>query len=183
MKIKSDFVTNSSSSSFIIVFPFKVKSLEQVKQFIAEKYAKIVLNDCLVRTPLRLTGDNNNKKLKTIMIRELSYGTPISNRNDLDYSSCMKDFCRFNNISRKDLYSNRMWYNQFSTYYNSLQNEVNKKISEEFLNKLVEYRENAKLKSIYIYVLNYGDENGEVYAEMEHNNIFYKLPFMQISHH
>ena len=182
MKIKSDFVTNSSSSSFIIVFPFKVKSLEQVKQFIAEKYAKTVLDDCLLKTPLRLTGDDN-KKLKTAITRELSYGTPISNRNDLDYHSCMKDFCRFNHISSKDLYSNRMWYNQFSTYYNSLQNEVNKKISEEFLNKLVEYKENYNLKSIYIYVLSYGDEDGEFYAEMEHNNIFYKLPFMQISHH
>lgn len=63
MKIKRDFITNSSSSSFIVAFPKKIEKLEDVLEFIQQKRkATVVFHDAIQQEPIKY----NEKEIKTL---------------------------------------------------------------------------------------------------------------------
>ena len=169
MKIKMDFITNSSSSSFIIAFPSKIKTINDVAKFIPILYAKTIFKDAKNYKCFTKTNKNTIKKIAT----ELRNGCIIDN---VDYhSSCFDTFCQHENITRNDLYENDKWddiaWDEFEL---------------KFKRKSIEYT-NDFLKGIpnesYIYILEYSDNDGSHYSEIEHNNIFCELPHIRVYKH
>ena len=169
MKIKTDFVTNSSSSSFIVIFDKKINKLDDVLHLIpVEKKARQVLKDAVRQKPTKLT---NNQKIIDRISTELSHGYIDELKSYSDYQA---DFCHREGITVQDMYANRAWMQAFYDEYEVIQTRLCKK-------KAIELVENHSGK--YMYLFNYGDEDGEFMSQMEHGGTFRNLPHIKINKH
>ena len=170
MKLKTDFVTNSSSSSFIVVFDKKITQFEDVEHLIPgpETKALQVYEDAKAQTATKIS----DKLIDRIAI-ELTYGY-----NDdlpgLGYSEYQKSFCERENINHKQLYENRSWQQAFYKEYENATMKASKKKAIDFI---------KQHEGKYLYMFNYGDEDGQFMSEMEHGATFSRVPHIHISKH
>jgi len=160
MKIKKDFITNSSSSSFIVAWDKEIKCFEDVYKFIPNiEKAMAVLQDSKNQTPLKTDILNYSNTIKRIhsVIRSGTFDGYLS----LSYDDIIK-----NDDYRKRY---KLW---------KCIREENRKISLKLAKQFV--KEN--IDKVF-YIFHYSDNNGEFWSQMEHDGIFYELPFIHVSHH
>lgn len=170
MKIKSDFVTNSSSSSFIVVWPCKINTIEDLHPYISRSdFAEIIFRDAKDQTPQKLSSRCIPK-----MIEELTSGCVDGIQDSWDYE---KEFCKREGISRDDLWENRKWGEL-------CREEAEIRQVEQVKKKVNEFIELWKSKGYgYVYYFSYADEDGGIHSELEHGNDWGGLPGFRISHH
>ena len=165
MKIRNGFVSNSSSSSFLVAFdrkPATVKELQKIlfgdKKYIAyydyvhstEKAAETVFNDLQKQSPLALND----------VADELSYGY-VGEDGELD-------FPHYNPEATPEEHD-RSW-----NEYENKRKQISQRVADE---KWKEW------KGKEIYRFEYSDNEGEFFCTLEHGDIFSNLPHVQISHH
>lgn len=185
MIIKSDFITNSSSSSFIVAFPKKIKTIEDALLYISPNLkAEQIFKDAIEQDKKVIKIDPNDKDFIEELATELSYGYiddicyqlryKQSLAKKLNYDIFEKDFIKRHNITRKELdenyYYKNLMYNEKSIYSNIIAKEIAVKFSQEN-------------KDHFFYKFDYGDDSGEFFLEMEHGNTFSKVPHIKISKH
>ena len=164
MKVRQGFVSNSSSSSFIVAFPkdFEITS-KNVRQYLfsdreyvsayGDAYGTDHVADQVTRD-LRAQEPNREEALCEALEGHDPNGPDIN------------DF----RVKRKD--------GPGSTYdwvaYNKAREEHTKKVIEKF---------KAEYAGMNLYVFEYSDNDGDFYCTMEHGDIFGAVPSITISNH
>lgn len=183
MKIKTDFITNSSSSAFVVAWPCEIKSLADVRKYIwGEKKAKQVFKDTDYGKKNTEVIDHKNKEVLDLVARELSTGflqdLGATHGIDLDmfdsYVDFKKDFIIRHGITEDELQKNNFSKNLMWKEYDQYRMKVATLLAEKFC------KEN---KGNYLYFFRYGDEDGEFMGQMEHGGTFQTVPHIRVSHH
>ena len=104
------------------------------------------------------------------IIHELCSGWVRGVTSHYDYE---KIFCKREGITSRELWDNRAWQKQCWEEADIFQKEQATKKAEEFI---------AGQKG-YVYFFSYGDEDGGIFGELEHENNWGGLHYIQISHH
>jgi hypothetical protein len=172
MKIKSDFITNSSSSSFIVVFPKKIETIDDVLKYMSKTKAEVVFRESTEQIPIKI--DFEDKEINTNLI-DIIYSIILEHTDKyvadeiiLQIKEVMKNQCPevFLKIPQIDYISMQL---------KALEEEG---CDEDDIKKLI-----AENNKGFIYQYRYADEDGSFWGEMEHGGTFNELPHIQISHH
>ena len=156
MKIRTDFVTNSSSSSFIVVFNTK-KDYDNKEELLRNKYW---LSEDYVRT---ISYDIDNNKVSR---KEVIDTLKDTFRADAEYTFAWKS----------------MKWEEAREYIKT--KEFKEKVNQYVNNMLDKYKEKLPDRGYYYAIIEYGDEDGDYFSKLEHQ-IMPHLPFVlkRISHH
>jgi hypothetical protein len=177
MKIRNGFVSNSSSSSFIVSFPKEPKSAEDVKEMLFgdEKYYYGYYSDDfwtaeqVSETVWKDICDQNKNDYDELISQLKS----VSSYDDPDAPS----YDSFNHISDYQ----RQW---------ELLDEASERYAKKKVKEFINIRKN-KLKKLnneyfddaHVYVFHYADDEGSYSAAMEHGDLFKNLKHLRINRH
>jgi hypothetical protein len=176
MKIRNGFVSNSSSSSFIVSFPREPKSVEDVKNALFSNgteyfYSPYGDNKYTVQQVSETVWQDicgQTKNNMTAAAEELSYGS-IDDYDAPDYDDFrhIKD----NNERReaydiaKEIYVKKKMKDFFNTRKNKLKKIDGKEFDE------------------VVYIFEYSDNDGDYFNALEHGGLFDNLKHIRISKH
>jgi hypothetical protein len=163
MKIRRGFVSNSSSSSFVIALDKKPESAEELQEILfgdRQEYPDPYSNDYWPASEVAETvfNDINNQKpmTKKGVIKEVSTG----------WFPGKPDFHEF----REEPGSLKIKWEEYEKAVKEAAAEASSKFLEESKGKV-------------LFNLHYGDGDGPYYSALEHGILFDNILSMKISHH
>ena len=204
MKIRNGFVSNSSSSSFILKLPHYPESMDDLK--------RILLGD---ENPLVLTHYNNvayptdmvieiiykdilealklNNSIESLIIDEVEFSRYSMNRYDKmilssfkgEYDLLKKEFVvteKYFDDCWNDPEVCRLPENERFNYINKCESEMNK-VGNRMKGIIVKtIQETSNVTDIYTMV-SYSDDDGSLMAYLEQGGILDPITVVRISHH
>ena len=180
MKIRTGFVSNSSSSSFVVSFPRKPKSIQDLKEIMFGKQEWHYVD---------IYGDKKCTDYSTQKIAEAIF-RDIKKKTTKKQIVESIEFGYFDYYLSQELfpghYSN--WDQTMKLDYKTDKEKIRKlwKESEKINHKRATNIAEAFIKANekkYIVVLSYGDDNGSFEAILEHTDIFQRLNNIRTSYH
>ena len=197
MKTRNGFVSNSSSSSFIVGFDRVPKTKAELKAMMFYKeetsvqpfdFYEPLSVDAVVDRVFRDLKAQNRPLNKKEIFREMTCGyfegfPEFRYNEETESKKIVKDYEL--NHGGRDIYENRK-SPEFKAYQKAYQKACQKEDAErekqiDIAAKRYFEKEYPKFKNKKVYVFSYSDNHGE--GELEHGEIFSKLTHLQISHH
>lgn len=161
MKIRNGFVSNSSSSNFIVPF-------SKIPQNVAE------MKEMLFGDAEYFVGHSTTRVAQTVFEDFMSQipatEKEILNEIELGYFAGMPDYFK---IVKADYKEKELYEKQYKEY-ERLTKEAAKKLWDSFL---------ESHKGKYFYIFSYSDNDGQYYSDLEHEGLFDNLDCITISHH
>lgn len=179
MKIRNGFVSNSSSSSFVVLFPREPKNASDVKDMLFTKDQNIYYYDDYDK--VNWTCDSvaeivwrdicNQEKNDLEKAEEI-----ISGCSNYDYADA-PDYDDFKYLPDGD----DRWY----AYYEAMNIYTKKKLKEFFnLRKLkLQKLNNEDVEDSVLYNFSYSDNEGSLNSAMEHGGLFDNLKCIKVNNH
>jgi len=180
MKTRHGFVSNSSSSSFIVAFSKTVSSPENVQ------------NEMFPNGEISLRDPYGDSRYGTERISETVYDD-ISSRKPAKKKELMEELSGDSYVEYPYEKTRRLWDLRRKTTdedeLDKIQIELDAVYEKHHLEceaiakkRLAEFLDSVG-KNKKIYIVSYSDNNGEYYTMMEHGDIFRNIPHIRISHH
>lgn len=196
MKNRSGFVSNSSSSSFIIALPGIPKDETELMDFLYKNDQVKVISDgysdytvdikdathaiwVAIKDQIPLDGD--------VILKEINSGY-FDGYPEIDYSCRNKESYRIAREYKKkygtDIYSANNELEEKKQYLAASQKELddeNNQIAEAATNLYLTHKSEFDKKKVYI--VSFSDEDGEFYSTLEHGDTFRNITHICVSHH
>lgn len=168
MKIRQGFVSNSSSSSFVVAFPKKPQTVEDVKQMMfrddsANKF-RYYDYECLTSQVVEQILKDIKKATIKNMVESLSHGWFNGRIDGWDKAEHLSYNIPAEREERDKIYKEC--------------DEENERIAKSIIKK---FRDDNK--GCFFAVFDYADGDGEFFCIMEHGGIFENLEHIQTSYH
>ena len=176
MKIRADFVTNSSSTSYLVLWPRQIKEIQDVSEFIPNStYANVIFKEAIEKSGISVSSkapDNLGslvfvaEKIRSGHVEAEDFGLPEHDLWDLE-----KKFSERENVEPGFFFKAGMMELLWDEHFlkEKIQSFI---IAQMFLEK----------GEGFIYHFTYSDEGNGLEAEMESANPFQNLPCIVISH-
>lgn len=173
MKIRNGYVSNSSSSSFVVIFPKEPKSVEDVQKILfgkkkfygspwgddkypVEQVAKTVWDD--------ICSQKKNNTEKALDILANSHGGDAPDYHDYDHiTDRTKMWAELQKAQKQ--YAKKIFNEFFNTRKNKLKKLNNEPTDEVF------------------YCFSYADDDGSYFSALEHGDLFENVKSISISNH